>query len=68
MSLKPDNQQQAIPSGPSLRLGRYAKMDADGTLHLPPIERPKIEDPYANSKLLTYRLPRQKEKQLRQIM
>ena len=55
-------------SARSLQLGRYAKMDADGTLHLPPIERPKLDDPFANSKLLTFRLSRQKEKQLRQIM
>jgi len=52
----------------ALRLGRYGKLDSDGVLHLPPIERPKLEDPYANSKLLTFRLSRQKETHLRQMM
>ena len=52
----------------SLQLGRYAKLDDDGTLHLPPIERPRLEDPYANSKLLTFRLSHQRETHLRQIM
>ena len=52
-----------------LRLGRYAKLDADGTLHLPPItDKPKFDDPYGNSKLLTFSLSRQKETHLRQMM
>ena len=55
-------------SGRSIKLGRYATLEADGTLHLPPIVRPKAEDPFANSKLLTYRLSRQKEAQLTKIV
>jgi len=51
-----------------LKLGRYATLEPDGTLHLPPIVRPKAEDPFANSKLLKYRLARQKDAQLTKIV
>jgi len=51
-----------------IKLGRYATLDSDGTLHLPPIVRPKAEDPFANSKLLSYRLSRQKDAQLTKIV
>lgn len=64
MSSKSDRELVVRP----LRLGRYAKLDADGTLHLPPIELPKLEDSYASSKLLTFRLAQQKETRLRQLM
>ena len=51
-----------------IKLGRYATLEPDGTLRLPPIVRPKAEDPFANSKLLTYRLARQKDAQLTKIV
>jgi len=51
-----------------IKLGRHATLEPDGTLHLPPIVQPKAEDPFANSKLLTYRLARQKEAQLTKIV
>ena len=51
-----------------IKLGRYATLEPDGTLRLPPIVRPKAEDPFANSKLLKYRLARQKDAQLTRIV
>jgi len=51
-----------------IKLTRYATLEPDGTLRLPPIVQPKAEDPFANSKLLTYRLSRQKEAQLTKIV
>ena len=51
-----------------IKLGRFATLEPDGTLHLPPIVQPKAEDPFANSKFLKYNLARQKEAQLRKIV
>ena len=51
-----------------IKLGRYATLEADGTLRLPPIVQPKTEDPFGNSKLLAYRRSRQKEAQLTKIV
>ena len=50
-----------------IKLGRYATLEPDGTLRLPPIVRPKAEDPFADSKLLKYRLARQRDAQFTQI-
>ena len=51
-----------------IKLGRYATLEPDGTLRLPPIVQPKTEDPFANSKLLTYRLAKEKKAQLTKIV
>ena len=55
-------------NGRPIKLGPHASLDPDGTLHLPPIVQPKAEDPFANSKLLTYRLAKQKEAQITKIV
>ena len=42
---------------------------ADGIPRLPPIEKPRHrEDPFANSKLLTFRMARHKQDLLKKIM
>ena len=35
---------------------------------LPPIEKPKVDDPFAGSKLMTFRLERRKKNLLKKIM
>lgn len=53
---------------PVKKLSKFPTVGPDGELHLPPIERPKMEDPYANSKLLTYRLEKRKQIRLNKLM
>lgn len=53
---------------PAKKLSKFPTVGPDGELHLPPIERPKMEDPYANSKLLKYRLEKQKQIRLNKLM
>ena len=48
---------------------RYRGVGPDGLPRLPPIQRPQTrEDPYANSKLLTFRMAKHKQDLLKKIM
>ena len=56
------------PQGPGKMAG-VRRRGPDGLPVLPPIERPKTrEDPYANSKLLTFRMAKHREDLLTKIM
>ena len=55
--------------GHSKANGHARGIGPDGIPRLPPIQRPaKQEDPYANSKLMTFRVAKHKEDLLKQIM
>jgi len=59
----------SVKSGQTKMNGRMRGVGPDGLPRLPPIERPKTrEDPYAKSKLMTFRMAKHKEDLLKKIM
>ena len=48
---------------------RFRGVGPDGLARLPPIQKPQTrEDPYANSKLMTFRMAKHKQDLLKKIM
>ena len=59
----------ATVKGTKASQGRMKGVGPDGLPRLSPIERPKTrEDPFANSKLLTFRMAKHKQDLLKKIM
>jgi hypothetical protein len=69
-----ENGVDGIPNGtsggPTVQRTKLGSIGPNGYPRLPPINRPqrKMEDPYANSKLMTYRLANHKQTMLMQIL